>query len=646
MLTKQTFIALAAVLLLIPVTLTAQDYTHSDIIESFTVSPALQQISVSPDGKRIIIMRSTSRDGDYILEVRDTANLKKKPVLLGADKMEITGGFWLNNELIAVQFRQNIQDGANNYWVSKAAIVNANGKGGWNVPFPRDNQARFGIIDSLPQDDRHVLISYDKDRNGLPDIYKYNIYNGNTQTVFRANSTLSGGFVPDNNGVIRAAVSYDLSNNSLDQYVRLSKDDDWEMIYKNEAANREAFDFLSFSVENPQEIYIRANRGQDTSGIYTYNIETKEYSERLFGLETVDVGGVVTSNKEADRGRLLGYSYTAKQRTVYWLDEYEESLREAVSKSFPGVSVGFTSRSEDDNQIVLRTSGDNDPGTYYLLSNKQNLQVIGEIYPLVNRELMGAAKYIKYTARDGLKIPAYVTIPSVGEKPYPTIMMPHGGPWVRDTGGFDPWTQLLASHGYMVIQPNYRGSIGYGLNHWKAGDKKWGLEMQDDLDDGIKFLVDRGLADKDRVGIFGWSYGGYAAFAASVRKNGPYACSLAGAGVSDLSRIGASLFNAGRYQRVFQGDTVKGVSPIDHAKNLDMPLLIVHGDIDRIVPVEQSRIMVDELKKLGKEFTYIELEGADHRSNQLYYRHKAEFYPAMIDFFENKCWDNEQVAQN
>jgi dipeptidyl aminopeptidase/acylaminoacyl peptidase len=643
---KRNLIALITAAMLIPSAFAAKDYQHTDLIESFSVLPALSAVSVSPDGKHVIIMRSTSKDGDYILEVRKTKDLSKEPVMFGSERMEIQGAYWLNDKLMAVNFTQNIQDGNKNYWASKFAIVSVDGKGDWLVPFPKENQARFSLINLLIDEPDYVLMSYDIDDDRLSDVIKFNINTGRTRTIFRANSKLQSGFVTDINNEVRAADSYDSKNNSIDQYVRLSTDDDWELIFKNRADNREQFDFLNFSIENPQEIYLSANRGKNTTGIYTYNIETKTYSERLFGLENVDVDDVVLSRKKADRGRLLGFSYTAKHPEVYWLDEYEENLRGAIQAAFPGKFVSLTSRSEDDNQIVVRTSASNDPGTFYLLSNKKDVQLLGERFPLINRDLLGDVKYIKYDARDGLKIPAYVTIPKIGKKPYPTVVMPHGGPWVRDTIIYDEWAQLLASHGYMVLQPNYRGSTGFGLNHWKKGDNNWGQTMQDDKDDGVKFLVDKGLADPDKVAIFGWSYGGYAAFAASVRENGPFACAIAGAGVTDLSRIGASLFNRSRYGRVFQGTTVSGLSPIDEAEKLSIPLFIVHGDIDQRVPIEQSRLFVKKLESLGKPHKYLELEGADHFYNTLYYRHKSAFYPAMIDWLENSCFTESTIAKS
>ncbi|VAV98437.1 Prolyl oligopeptidase family protein, partial [hydrothermal vent metagenome] len=221
--------------------------------------------------------------------------------------------------------------------------------------------------------------------------------------------------------------------------------------------------------------------------------------------------------------------------------------------------------------------------------------------------------------------------------PYPAVIMPHGGPWAQDFPGYDEWAQLLAHHGYLVIQPQFRGSVGFGLAHWKAGDKKWGLEMQDDLDDGMAYLVKKGLADENRLAMFGWSYGGYAAFAASMRENNIYKCAVAGAGVSDMSKISADIFD-NFFSRKVQGPTVKGVSPIDHVDKVNIPIFVIHGDIDQRVNIYHSRAFVKKLKEFNKDYKYTELKGADHFSNTLFYDHKKIFYSELIDWLDNKCF--------
>lgn len=604
-------------------------------LDAFAMLPTIKQAGVSIDGKQLAFLRASNKKGDYVIEIRSTLDLAKKPVLLGSDRMEITGFSWLNTKKIAVTFRQNIQDGNKNYWASKFAIVNADGSGNWLVPFNKDRRANLSVISYLPDNDDEILIQYDINNNRIPDVVSYNINTGRSKTVLRGNTKLAQGFIADADGEIRAAVGYNLADNSLDFYARTKGDNDWQLIKQIFADDRESYDFIAFSSENSNEVYINANLGEDKTGIYSYNIKSKKYSERLFGLEKVDADGAMFSNKAKNRGELLGFRYTSKHPERFYTDEKEQALYDAVEALFPGKYVSLVSRSEDDNAIVIQTSAAKDPGTYYLLLNKNKLEKIGEKFPLLTPENLSKVKYITYKARDGRKIPAYVTIPNT-KGPHPTIVMPHGGPWVRDVVIYDEWSQLLAHHGYLVIQPQYRGSKGFGLDHWKAGDAKWGLAMQDDLDDAAQFLVKKGLADPERLIMFGWSYGGFAAFSASMRDNNIYQCTVAGAGVSGLKRIVATLLED-RFMRASAGPHYKGLSPIDTVEKVNVPILVIHGDIDGRVPVEQSRLFVDQLEDLKKDHKYIELKGADHFSNTLYYHHKVEFYGELLKWLDTKC---------
>ncbi|WP_102797200.1 alpha/beta hydrolase family protein [Bowmanella denitrificans] len=603
-------------------------------VDAFAALPAIQQASVSPDGKRLAVLRATSKNGDYIIEVRNVSSLNTDPVRLGADKMEMTSFNWLNDKKLGVRFRQNIQDGNRNYWVVKYAVVNADGKGDWLVPFREDNRSEFNLLSILPDNDDEILLEYDINDNRIPDVVRLNINTGRSVTVMRGNEKQSGNFIPDTQGEIRAASGYNSANNTIELYARASTDADWKLVKSISPLKRETFDFLSFSKQNPQEIYVRATNGEDKAGIYLYNIKSGQYSERLFGLESVDVDGLIRSNKPGQRGELLGFSYTAKQPERYFVADSEQALFDGIQALFADKFVNLASRSDDDAAIVVFTQSDKDPGSYYLLKDKKDLTLIGQTSTL-KPEQLSDVKYISYKARDGRKIPAYVTLPK-GDKPFPTVVMPHGGPWARDVVIYDEWSQLLAHHGYLVIQPQFRGSEGFGLDHWVAGDQQWGLKMQDDMDDGAQFLVAKGLADPNKLAMFGWSFGGYSAFVGSMRDNNLYKCSIAGAGVSDLGRINATL-NENRFSRELQRPTIKGVNPLDLVEKVNVPLLVIHGDIDQRVPVEHSRLFVEKLKKLGKDHKYVELEGADHFSNTLYYHHKTLFYSELLNWLEHKC---------
>ncbi len=330
---------------------------------------------------------------------------------------------------------------------------------------------------------------------------------------------------------------------------------------------------------------------------------------------------------------ITGFLYAGDHRQErYYTDPEIGSIYASIEQSFPDKIVSLSEISQDSSTVLFFVSGPTDPGTYYMIKEGKASKVIG-----VNSEISSAdlspVQGIFATGRDGYKIPALVTVPR-GEGPFPGIVMPHGGPWVRDYYGYDEWAQMLANRGYVVVQPNYRGSEGHGLEHWRAGDREWGQVMQNDIEDSLTHLVGEGLVDGDKLAIFGWSYGGYAAFVGATRENTPFNCSIAGAGISDIppmrGRIGDS-----RFLRKYQEPTVAGFSPLDAAESVKMPMLIVHGEDDNTVPVEQSRMFVRELKRIDADYEYIEIKDMFHSPWR--YEHNMAWFPEVFEFFETKC---------
>lgn len=602
-----------------------------DIVESFSILPAIQTIQVSPDGKKLVIQRARSKDGDYIIEVHELAKLGQEPVRLGADKMRVSSVSWLNNKKLGVNFRQLVENKGKKYWTSKFAIINANGKGNWLVPFKKQGNVNFNLIDILPEQENEVLVEIDINDNWIPDVVQLNIESGREKLVLRGNDKINNGFIADNDGEIRVASGWNHAEQGVDVFARLKGSSDWQKIHTVTGKERETFEIAGVSSEEPNKLYVIANNGEDKTGAYLFDLEKRTLSDRLFGLETLDTDGIIF-----DRGGMLrGFRYSAKYPEYYITEPQYQGIYEGVKQAFPDSYLAFVSTSDDYNNIVFLTQSGRDPGTYYLLKDKKNIVKLGERMPFIDKDKLADSKYISYQARDGRKIHAYLTQPQ-GKGPFPSIVLPHGGPWARDTITFDEWTQLLVAHGYAVIQPNFRGSTGYGLEHWKAGDANWGLKMQDDLDDAALFMIDKGITSKDKVAMFGWSYGGYAAFAASMRDNNLYQCTVAGAGVSGLSRINATL-NESAILSKLQRPTIKGISPVEQVEKVNVPILVVHGDIDVRVPIEHSQAFVDELKKHKKEHKYVVLEGADHFLNTLFYDHKQKFYSELIDWLDNTC---------
>jgi dipeptidyl aminopeptidase/acylaminoacyl peptidase len=254
---------------------------------------------------------------------------------------------------------------------------------------------------------------------------------------------------------------------------------------------------------------------------------------------------------------------------------------------------------------------------------------LGARHPLIPAGVIGPVKAFTFQSRDGLAIPAYLTTPAgaSGAK-MPLVVFPHGGPASRDDAGFDLWVQFMVSRGYAVFQPQFRGSSGFGARHEAAGRFKWGLEMQDDITDGVKFLIANGTADASKICIFGWSYGGYAAMAGLAFTPELYKCGVAGAGISDLlllvgdlKKESTTVHLGGKYWLDAVGDPhsdnerLVATSPARHVERIRAPLLLIHGKDDTTVPFRQSEVMASAMRNAGKDVQLIALEGGDHSLN-------------------------------
>jgi dipeptidyl aminopeptidase/acylaminoacyl peptidase len=265
---------------------------------------------------------------------------------------------------------------------------------------------------------------------------------------------------------------------------------------------------------------------------------------------------------------------------------------------------------------------------------------LGSRNPLVKPSDLSDVEYIRYPARDGKMIPGYVTKPK-GPGPHPLIVLPHGGPHVNEVIGYDEWGQLLANNGYMVLQPQYRMSVGWGQEHFDSAMGQHGLAMQDDKDDGAKYLVSKGWADPDRMAMFGWSYGGYAALVAASRPDNLYQCTIAGAAVADAKKVylkrsgGSSPKPIDEWARARGGFV--GINPIEEVDKVNIPVLMVHGDVDARVLYFNYEDYKKKMEEAGKEAQFLTLKGADHFSRTLMYNHQEEFYTKMLDFLENDC---------
>ena len=490
----------------------------------------------------------------------------------------------------------------------------------------------------LPQDQKHILIRFDDDQNGVSDIFKVNVSTGALKLVAKSSTRLSINGV-DTDGEVRLATSFDASDAAIISHARLKGKKEWIEIGRTEVKGADLIS-KQFSVvgfyndDDPNELMVISNHESDTSGIYAFDLNTQAFKELLFRHPKYDALGVATRLDENDKAAIVAFSHHGKGVERYYIDEQEQGFYQAIDQILPDANNRIVSRSRDNTIMVIESEGPRSPRCWYLLKNKSQLEFIGSSMPFLKEEHLARVEWVTYKARDGMKIPALVTIPR-GDGPFPAVIHPHGGPVARDFWGFDLWSQLMAHHGYVVIQPQFRISEGFGRKHLESGFGQWGYTLQDDLEDAANYLIDRKLARPDKLAMFGWSYGGYASFVASLRDPNIFQCAVAGAGVSDIKEIRATL-NDFPVLRAYR-KTVKGLNPIEQVASVDIPILVIHGDIDERVPVSHSRRFVEELKKHNKPHKYLELKGANHFFGTIYYHHWMEMFPTLIDWLDNTC---------
>jgi dipeptidyl aminopeptidase/acylaminoacyl peptidase len=325
----------------------------------------------------------------------------------------------------------------------------------------------------------------------------------------------------------------------------------------------------------------------------------------------------------------VGVRLGGQDGAVRWWDPDAERLGRSVSASFPGKKVFVESRSQDNRRVIARVEAPSSPPMYYLVDfGAKKADIIGEEYPALANATLGEVRMITYKARDGAEVPAYLTLPpgSAG-KNLPLVLLPHGGPEARDDYVFDWFAQFLASRGYAVLQPQFRGSTGFGDAWRKAGYRQWGLLMQDDVTDGVKALVEQGVADAKRVCIVGMSYGGYAALAGAAFTPDLYRCAVSINGVSDLpvmlsyesAHEGQESDTVAFWKNHIGSSTDRAViekSPSRAAAQVKAPVLLLHSTNDTVVPSNQSEIMSRALSAVDKRVTLVKLDGDDHWLSQ------------------------------
>lgn len=442
----------------------------------------------------------------------------------------------------------------------------------------------------------------------------------------------------DEKGVVRAA--------------RGGRNGNWFILYRPdgtgalkllEGGDQQIFHADPFSamtfVSGSDKACILSDKETGRVAAYSYDFARHEQGERIAASPTNDVSRLIFDEQTH---ALIGSEIIEDQPRFEWADPLLKDIQDGIDHGLPDRQNRIMSWSDDKQRFLIHSGTSNDRGRYYIfqLSNSK-LTLLLDITGKLEPRMMAPMKPVRYQARDGLTIPAYLTLP-VGRLPQnlPLVIMPHGGPFgVRDMLDFDLEVQFLANRGYAVLQPNYRGSDSYGADFLKAGTGEWGRKMQDDLDDGMDWLVKQGIVDPKRVCLVGGSYGGYAAAWGATRNPERYRCAACFAGVFDLRKqLNYSAdFLSSRIDRQYRA-TVRGandfdldtVSPAKQAAQLKVPILLIHGDFDNTVPIDQSRNYDAALKKAGKAHEFYTIKDEGHG---FMLKDSFAFYLTKLDAF-------------
>ncbi len=584
--------------------------------------PSLEGVEISPDGNLLAI---TATDGEQrMLIVRKTDGTAVTGVNMGAVKLRDVQ--WVGPEHLLVitssaaealgvsgPKREYYQAVDFNIVTKKQTPLLKNQPEAMNVVI---GAPMVRVVDGVPQvflEGVHFVNGYGQDT-----LYRVNLKTGITTMMDQGGDEDTDGWLVDATGNPVAQSLYDQKSGRWSLRIKINRS--WKTV--DEA-------------KTPMGSYGLSGFGRDGKSVLVWktdeeaNTTLREYS--LDGTQAdlpkgVELNGLL--HDPGDLSLLGGVSLVGDDLRYIFFDPKSQAAWDAVVKAFKGERVSLTSWSQDRRKVVVRVDSPTEGPAYALVDlNAKSARWLGLIYRGLPDDGLSPVRSISYKAKDGLSITGYLTLPKgKPAKNLPLVVLPHGGPEGRDTPGFDWWSQALASRGYAVLQPNFRGSEGFGWTFIKAGFGQWGKAMQTDLSDGVRDLAAQGLVDPKRVCIVGASYGGYAALAGATLDKGVYRCATSVAGPSDLKRMltdnqkryATSNNSTLRYWLRFMGaDGIKdpdlaAISPAKLAEQVEIPILLIHGKDDTVVPYVQSQIMANALKKAGKPVEFVTLEGEDH----------------------------------
>lgn len=615
---------------------TVQQATTAPIpLRDFFRSPERAYYRLSKSGQWMSFMQPAVGDGgtakrmNLFVQAFDGKQLVGEPRQLTRESARDIGGyFWKGDDTLLY-----VKDfgGDENFHVVAVDV-----KTGKVTDLTPGDALRAQLVNDLREDPEHILVSHNQRDKRVFDVVRINVKTG-AQTVVAQNPGNIVGWQTDHAGKVRMAIASDGVNNAL--LYRDKEDEAFKPIITTDF--RTSVSPVLFDFDN-KKFYAASNRGRDKAALVLIDPAkpAAEAEQMVYAHPEVDVAGASYSRL---RKVLTTANYVTDKPGEHFFDADTRQLMERLRAKLPGYEVNLQSATDDEQRFIVAAYNDRTQGARYVYDRKSDALVkMGDIAPWLPEARMARMQPISYKSRDGLTINGYLTLPAGKEqaKNVACVVNPHGGPWARDIWGYNPEVQFLASRGYCVLQMNFRGSTGYGRAFWEASFNQWGLTMQDDITDGVQWLIKQGVADPKRIGIYGASYGGYATLAGITTTPDLYAAAVDYVGVSNLLTFMNSIppywkpFLEKLHAMVGHPEKDKerltATSPALNADKIKTPLFIAQGAKDPRVVKSESDQMVEALKKRGVTVQYMVKDNEGHGfANE---ENRFEFYEAMEKF--------------
>jgi dipeptidyl aminopeptidase/acylaminoacyl peptidase len=589
---------------------------------AFGTMPALWGVRMSPDGSKLSFLQMHAQDLPVAVVLNTRSGKSNLAAASVEDEFDLKWCDWANDERLLCGFYGVVRDAHMRYPATRLIAVDSDG-GDMRVLLQRklrDEYTQFQdqIVDWLDDDPKHVLVQMPSSRGS--GVHRLDVYSGKTRTEIQDRDGIRG-WMSDGRGTPR--LRFYQSDRKNEWSYRRAGESRWRELHDSKPmAQTVSFWPIGFGLDPNRLFVIKPHEGR--LALWAEDLGAERKSELVFAHPEVDVGEALFLGKFH---RMVAIGYDTDMPHLYFFDEEIERISEAISAVFPDRVVYVLDESWGRRHFVVHIGSDRDPGAFYLFdAENRALARIAYQYPALKARRLAPMKPVRYAARDGVEIPAYLTLPQgAPQSGLPAVVLPHGGPTARDYWGFDWLTQFLVAKGYAVLRSNYRGSGGYG-EAWEGEGafRNWRLAI-DDITDGAKYLIESGLADSRRVCIVGWSYGGYAALLSAVEQPDLYRCVVSIAPVSDPwlwveDMRGFLQADAVREFVSTDSEVIKRGSPLKRAREIRAPVLLFHGDEDINVSVDHSRKMAKALRRAESPVEYIEYEEADHQIPRNEYR--------------------------